>query len=122
MLRPQTLVVTVATVVVWAVVLLTGLIAGFQAGFLSFALVGAIGSTIALWLVWAFMTLDELSKQSTAEKAKRAAPEDDTRLSLLLQLLNADERDSLKRRLRDEMSTDGEAVTLDDLLEERRAR
>lgn len=122
MLRPQTLVVTVATVVVWAVVLLTGLIAGFQAGFLSFALVGAIGSTIALWRVWAFMTLDELSKQSTAEKAKRAAPEDDTRLSLLLQLLDADERDSLKRRLRDEMSTDGEAVTLDDLLEERRAR
>jgi type VI protein secretion system component VasK len=122
MFRTPTSVVITATLVVWAVVLMALVIDGPGPGIVSFALVAAIGSTVALWLVWAFMALDEMSKQRNAEKAKRTAPEDDTRLSLLLQMLDEDERQALKQRLRDELSTDGEAIALDDLLVEMRSR
>lgn len=122
MIRTGTTITVAATLVIWAVVLLAGLVAGFGAGIISFALVGAIGSTVALWLVWAFMSLDALSKAAQSEKSKRSAPEDDVRLSLLLQLLDDDERQTIKRRLRDELGTDGEAIGLDDLLKDRRAR
>lgn len=122
MIRTGTTITVAATLVIWAVVLLAGLVAGFGAGIISFALVGAIGSTVALWLVWAFMSLDALSKTAQSEKSKRSAPEDDVRLSLLLQMLDDDERQTIKRRLRDELGTDGEAIGLDDLLKDRRAR
>lgn len=124
MLRPSTVVITITTVILWAMVLLTGLIAGFGQGIISFALVVAIGGTVALWLVWAFMNLDEMSKARQFEKDKRtaSAPGDDARLSVLLSLMDDDERRSLRQRLRDEMSGDGESIALDDLLTDKRSR
>jgi len=122
MIRPATMVTAVATVVIWAAALLLRLIAGAGSDLIDFALVFAFGSTAALWLAWAFQSLDALNKASQQGKAKREAPEDDTRLALLLQMLDEDEREALKQRLRDELSADGEAIALDDLLDDRPAR
>jgi len=74
------------------------------------------------------VSIDFVKNQSERGKVKRASPEpvSDARLSLLLQLLDEDERRALKRRLRDELSADGEGVALEDLLgdtgQDRRAR
>jgi hypothetical protein len=116
------MVTAVATVVIWAAALLLRLIAGAGSDLIDFALVFAFGSTAALWLAWAFQSLDALNKASQQGKAKREAPEDDTRLALLLQMLDEDEREALKQRLRDELSADGEAIALGDLLDDRPAR
>jgi len=113
----------VATAMIWAAVALVRLIGGPDIGILDFALFAALGSTVAIWLVWVFVSIDEAKKIPANErKAKRTAADDDARLSLLLHMLDEDERRALRQRLRDDLSTDGEAVALDDLLDERRAR
>ena len=73
-------------------------------------------STIAIWIV---QGLDALGDKAppVQEKAKRqAGDEPDARLVLLLQLLDDDDRTALKNRLIGELSADGEAVPLADLL------
>lgn len=128
MVRTTTMISLVATVVVWAAILAARLVAGAALGIMDFMLVAGVGTTIALWTVWAFVSIDFVKNQSERGKVKRASPEpvSDARLSLLLQLLDEDERRTLKRRLRDELSADGEGVALEDLLgdtgQDRRAR
>lgn len=108
----------IATAMIWATVAMVRLIGGPDVGILGFALFAALGSTVAIWLVWVFVSIDEASKSNVSQaKAKRAAAEEDARLSLLLQLMDEDERSRLKQRLRDDLGADGEAVALDDLLD-----
>src|SRR5690606_25289702 len=111
-----------ATAVIWAAALLLRLVAGAGSDLVDFALVFAFGSTAALWMAWAFQNLDALNKASQQGKAKRGASNEDTRLALLLQMLDEDDRQALKQRLQDELGADGETVALDDLLDDRPAR
>lgn len=105
----------IATAFIWAGVALARLIGGANADIFNFALVAGIGSTVAIWLVWVFIGFDQSTKiDANLSKSKRA-PED-ARLSLLLQLMDEDERNRLKQRLREDLGADGEAVALDDLL------
>jgi hypothetical protein len=53
---------------------------------------------------------------SAREKAKRDSGQD-ARLALLLELLDEDERQALKRRLVDDLSGDGETISLAQLLD-----
>ena len=119
MTRTTTLVYSlIATAMILATVLMVRLIGGPGADILDFALFAGLGSTVAIWLVWVFVSIDEASKSGAREaKAKRAAAEEDARLSLLLQLMDEDERSRLKERLREDLGADGEAVALDDLLD-----
>jgi hypothetical protein len=94
---------------------------------LDFALFAGLGATVALWLVWAFVAMDEAKnaaqRAQEQQKAKRApSADEDPRLSVLLSLLDDSERRTLKDRLRDELSSDGEAIALDDLFEDRPRR
>jgi len=118
MTRTTTLVYSlIATAMIWATIIMVRLVGGSEAGILDFALFAGLGSTVAIWLVWVFVSIDEASKSDAKQaKAKRAAAEDDARLSLLLQLMDEDERSRLKERLREDLGADGEAVALDDLL------
>ncbi|MCC6799494.1 MAG: hypothetical protein IT325_05230 [Anaerolineae bacterium] len=118
MTRTTTLVYSlIATAMIWATIIMVRLVGGSEAGILDFALFAGLGSTVAIWLVWVFVSIDEASKSDAKQaKAKRAAAEGDARLSLLLQLMDEDERSRLKERLREDLGADGEAVALDDLL------
>ncbi|NLE50043.1 MAG: hypothetical protein GX613_01435 [Chloroflexi bacterium] len=111
----------IATAFIWVGVVLVRLVGGVEGGMLDFALFAGFGATIALWLVWAFAGMDRVKNESKQLEKSKRAPED-ARLSLLLQMMNEDERANLKDRLRDELSTDGEAVALEDLLDERSMR
>ena len=111
----------IATAYIWVGVVLVRLVGGVEGGMLDFALFAGFGATIALWLVWAFAGMDRVKNESKQLEKSKRAPED-ARLSLLLQMMNEDERANLKDRLRDELSTDGEAVALEDLLDERSMR
>lgn len=111
----------IATAFIWIGVLMVRLIGGAEADIFDFALFAGIGSTVALWLVWAFVGMDQAKNESEQQEKSKRAPED-ARLSLLLQMMNEDERANLKSRLRDELSADGEAVALDDLFEDRAPR
>lgn len=123
MIRVSTVVQSViATAFIWVAVAMVRLIGGAEAGILDFALFAGLGATVALWLVWAFVGMDQAKNVSEHEKSKRAPGEEDVRLSVLLSLLDESERKTLKDRLRDELSTDGEAVALDDLLGDRSRR
>lgn len=80
-----------------------------------FAAMMAFLATGALWLIWGLSMIDDKSSSETQEKAKRQ-PGEDARLALLLQLMDEDERQTLKQRLADELSADGEAISLAELL------
>jgi hypothetical protein len=74
-------------------------------------------ATMSIWIVQGLAGLESKNPPVQQEKAKRQAGEEsDARLALLLQLLDDDERAALKRRLVNELSADGEAVPLADLL------
>lgn len=111
--------VAIATVGIWFGVAMVDAITG-NSGARDAAAILAFLSTMAIWLV---LGLDQLGKPSGAisqKKAKREAGStgEDARVALLMSLLTPDERAALKSRLADELSGDGEAVTLADLLGE----
>ena len=117
----------IATVFIWVAVAMVRLIGGPDVGMLDFALFAGLGATVALWLVWAFVAMDAAKnaaqRAQEQQKAKRApSGDEDPRLSVLLSLLDDSERRTLKDRLRDELSSDGEAIALDDLFEDRPRR
>lgn len=80
---------------------------------------GAVGlaflSTVTLWLVAGLKLIDE-KLPPAREKAKRDSG-NDARLALLLELMDEDERQALKRRLMDDLSGDGESISLAQLLD-----
>ena len=79
--------------------------------------------TVVAWTVAFVVTMrvwrptEEGSKAKRVGKAKRANTQpDDMRLALLLDLLEPDERLILKQRLMSDLSADGEALPMADLL------
>lgn len=119
-----------ATIIMWLSVVAIGQISSgeFVNGVAAiFALIG----TITLWTMWATdyygISMDDSesptgkknARKAEYEKPKRDAdlPNDD-RVALLLSLLTPDERDAVRARLVDELSGDGEVVSLADLLAE----
>lgn len=75
----------------------------------------AFGATVALWLTWALTYTSDDYKAASGEKRKREV-DGDARLALLLSLMDDEERAALKQRLVDDLSADGEALPLADLL------
>ena len=89
-----------------------------DSGMIDFLAMVAFGSTVALWLVWAFNSYgSQQQQQAQSEKQKRSPVERDARLATLLELLSDEERIALKERLLDDLRADGEAVSLAALLE-----
>jgi hypothetical protein len=80
------------------------------------AIVAALGLSLTLWLVWALTDYSQKAPPSADEKSKRHAGNEDARLALLLELMDEDERQALKQRLTDELTGDGEAISLAQLL------
>jgi hypothetical protein len=74
----------------------------------------AVGLSATLWLVWA-LSYDRKAP-TAAEKSKRHTGSEDARLALLLELMDDDERETLKQRLADDLSADGETISLAQLL------
>ncbi|MBI5958160.1 MAG: hypothetical protein HY866_05475 [Chloroflexi bacterium] len=106
---------SIATVVMWGGALVSSVVMGADGAISILAGMTALGGSAALWIVWALSALDSKPAEESQEKAKRSAPED-TRLALLLQLMSEDERQALKQRLADELGSDGENVSLAELL------
>lgn len=79
-----------------------------------FAVVMGFFGSLALWVVAGLAQFADESHSE--EKTKRDASGGDARLALLLELMGEDERQALKRRLIDDLGSDGEAVPLADLL------
>ena len=108
----------VATLFMWLTVALADAATGQgipgRDAIMFITILAAFGLSVTLWLVWA-LSYDRKAS-SAAEKSKRHAGSEDARLALLLELMDDDERQALKQRLADELSSDGEAVSLAQLL------
>lgn len=90
-------------------------------------LIAAGISTAAIWLFGSEEIYKSGAEHSHQEKAKRrGADQSDPRTALLMDLLDAEEKEQLKRRLIDDLSADGDALSLNELLsdqhEQRRRR
>lgn len=111
--------VALAMVGIWIGVAIADAITG-SVEIRNFAAILAFLSSMAIWIV---LGLDQINSATAAEsqgKTKRetGSSTQDARVALMMSLLTPDERDALKSRLADELSGDGEAVTLADLLAE----
>lgn len=83
------------------------------------ALLVAFLSALSFWLVFALDYQKNYSRPTQTqpqEKAKRGVDSEDAKLALLLSMLSAEERANLKTRLIDDLTADGEALTLAELL------
>jgi hypothetical protein len=111
----------VATVVGWLCVAVVALL-NLHAFVTGAAAIVAIIATVSIWSMWALdqygISVDGTPHEREYEKNKRddAGSSSDARVALLLALLTPDEREGLKTRLADELRSDGEAVTLAELL------
>lgn len=110
----------VATFFIWMAALLvdaaTGRIGAGHDAIMMIAILTAFGLSVTLWLVWALTDYSQKTPANVSEKGKRHAGGEDARVSLLLELMSEDERQALKQRLVDELSGDGEAISLAQLL------
>ncbi len=112
--------VALASGIMWAMVLAIAVIVNISTVTTVVAIFAALVTfaLLAMWAVDAFDIDPEGKKyEGVAEKAKR--DDDiggDARLATLLALLTPDERDALRDRLVDDLSGDGESVSLADLL------
>jgi type VI protein secretion system component VasK len=109
----------VATFFIWVAVALVQVVADSSGlgtdTLMIIAVLTAFGLTVTLWLVWALTDYGEKA-QPAREKNKRSTGHD-TRLALLLELMDEDDREALKQQLMDEIGGDGEAISLADLLD-----
>lgn len=86
------------------------------------AVILAFLATLLFGMVAGFDSIGRRSKETSsraksAEKAKRdVTPAQDARLDLLLALLSSEERESLKHQLIDDLTGEGEVLSLADLL------
>jgi hypothetical protein len=110
----------VATLFMWVAVALTDTATGQgipgRDAIMFIAILTAFGLSVTLWLVWALTDYSQKTPPA-AEKSKRHAESEDARMALLLELMGEDERQALKQRLVDGLSSDGEAVSLAQLLD-----
>lgn len=105
----------IATFFLFLLVILIRLLTGTDGTLMDLTVLAVVGTLVTLWLVWTLKIIDTPAIDSSSEKAKRSAT-DDSRLSLLLELLDDDERQAIKRRLLDELGGDGENISLAALL------
>jgi hypothetical protein len=112
------LLAVIATIMLWAGVVVVHHTVTGASWLQDLAILTAFGSTVSIWLV---LALDR-SEQTVArerEKAKRTGANSeasDQRLALLLALMDEDQKEALRQRLVEELSADGEAISLADLL------
>ncbi len=105
-----------ATLIIWSVVLISIIMitigeAYNLSGTVMFLMV-AIAAAVSTEKIWESKSSD---KPEHAEKSKRHS-NDDQRVDLLLRLMDDYEKQALKERLLDDLNTDGEMVSLDELL------
>lgn len=82
-------------------------------------LIAAGISTATIWLFGSEEIYKSGREHEYGEKAKRqGADHYDPRAALLMDLLDAEEKEELKRRLMDDLSADGDALSLNELLSE----
>lgn len=111
-------IIIIATLGIWFGVAMVDVITG-NSGARDAAAILAFLSTMAIWIVLGLDQIGKVPATTDQEKTKRdSGSNEDARVALLMSLLTPDERDALKSRLADELSGDGEAVTLADLLED----
>ncbi len=111
-------IIIIATLGIWFGVAMVDVITG-SSGARDAAAILAFLSTMAIWIVLGLDQIGKVPATTDQEKTKRdSGSNEDARVALLMSLLTPDERDALKSRLADELSGDGEAVTLADLLED----
>jgi len=103
----------VATFFIWLSVALVQTTTGSE-GMTSFIAMLAFGITAILWLIWA-VNLGRMNAQPASEKSKRSAA-GDARLSLLIELMDDNERQVVRQRLLGDLNADGEALSLAELL------
>lgn len=104
-----------STVFLWFGVWMIQVVMG-DSGLVNFAAVMAVVGSLILWLAVGIAAVEQ-QPDKPAEKAKRQ-PDQDARLALLLSMLDAEERTSLKRRLIEELTGDGESIPLSELLDD----
>jgi hypothetical protein len=114
--KVQTLII--ATAVIWLSVLVVSLL--ISAEFIQgAAAILALVGTVTIWSMWALSEYGLNIEGAPLEKPKRESEAtEDPRLALLLSLLTPDQRDALQARLLDDLSADGENVSLAELLAE----
>lgn len=112
----------IATSVAWMSVLLVAVIVNVDLVVGAAALI-AVVATVSIWSLWGLdtygLSVDGTSREQA--KPKREPAEEDARLALLLSLLTPDERDAIQTRLMEGLSSDGEAVSLADLLADQKS-
>ena len=121
-----------AVSVIWGAFAVAVGFSGFGAGMagqfnvyvLSVVLIAALAALLATTVVWVYEsdTYRERQAMKAGGKAKREPGQDaDVRALMLVQLLDDDERQALKRDLLADLQADGEAFSLADLLDDQAA-
>ncbi len=113
-----------ATLVIWGAVSITLAISGmgdasnFSDEIITFVLAGAafLSTTMVWFLGREGATFADKAASSEIEKAKNGGAQEDVRVRLLLELMNEDQKAALTQQLIDELGSDGEGVSLSDLL------
>jgi hypothetical protein len=123
-----------ATVVIWIGVAIAlgfsgaGDVSNFSDEIITFVLAGAAFlSTTAVWYLGRETAQssqnNKLASSSQGEKAKNETTTyEDARVRLLLELMDDEQRTTLRQQLLDDLQADGESVSLSDLLNEQPKR
>ncbi len=111
-----------ATLIIWSVVgvIMSVMLWSGSVEILEFllAVVFAFAALVSSGIVWRFGGSEA---DQAAEKSKRGGlAGGDSRTELLLRLLDDDDRAALKQRLTEDLRGDGEALSLDALLNDKR--
>ncbi|HEX3052360.1 MAG TPA: hypothetical protein VHP83_16990 [Aggregatilineaceae bacterium] len=115
----------IASFFIWVTMGLVALIASDNDAIMKIGMLASLGTCLILWMVWGLNQIEDDKTHAADEKAKRAQANENpnSRLALLLELMDDGERQQLKQRLIEEMqSNDGESVALADLLAAQNSR
>jgi len=82
------------------------------------AAIAALVSTGATWRFGSPEILEGQAREAAESGKRKRGADSDPRTALLLQLMDADERQELKHRLMDDLTADGEDVSLAALLDD----
>jgi hypothetical protein len=119
--RGKVMPLLVATAIMWIGVLVVWVALDLDVVRAAAAIL-ALFFTMVIWSMWAMNEYGIDMDGTSHEKIKRdTGGHEDARLGLLFSLLTPDERDALKSRLVEDLSADGESVSLADLLAEAEA-
>ena len=112
-----------ATLIIWVAVAATlgmsgmGDASNFSDEIITIVLAGAAFlSTTAIWFLGRDSAVSNKIAPSETEKAKNDSTREDARVRLLLDLMDDDQKAALRQQLMDDLNSDGESVSLSDLL------